>query len=51
MGACGQSHRPRVRFSSLIPHQVDPEETDMWGGFRKISQKILDFGQVKYVSE
>ena len=40
------------RFDLRSPYAddgwVDPEETDMWGGFKKISQKILDFGQVKY---
>lgn len=27
--------------------QVDPDETDMWGSFRKIGEKLLNFGGKK----
>ena len=39
------------RFDLRSPYSddgwVDPEETDMWGSFRNIGQKLLNFGGVK----
>lgn len=34
-------------LNTLLLLQVDPEETDMWGGFRKIGEKLLNFGGQK----
>ncbi|MEW5307353.1 MAG: hypothetical protein WDW36_009757 [Sanguina aurantia] len=46
-----QKYDEGERFDLRSPYSddgwVDPEETDMWGGFRKIGEKLLNFGGQK----